>query len=247
MPLMIIWRKTGVINQFRVALHQLIEGVGDELILSSGYVSHGSQFSVDDWSNIFPSLDMALTNGLEKVTIRAGKFGKHSSTATYNLSALNRVVSAKSSYQERYEAFLSNLIPFLINKRKSIRIDAYIHDNWHAKVSVKADNGTPFAAIIGSSNLTSTAYGNFTNNFNSECDVLIWRLDYHSSNKFRFLYDENLDGENKKIIHFNSGLDYVFFESLPKSEREFRYDEEYRLNEIYKNVKDAEGGKKVEI
>ena len=241
MPLMIIWRKVGSTNQFRVALHQLIEAFGDELLLSSGYVSHGAQFSVDDWSNIFPSLSIALNNGLQKITIRAGKFRKPISSAAYTLSSLNRFVNSRSSYQERYEAFLSNIILFLMSRNKYVHIDAYIHNNWHAKVSVRADKGTPFAAIIGSSNLTSTAYGNFPNNFNSECDVLIWRSDYSASNKFSFIYDQNKEQENDKIIHFSSRFEYIFFETLPDGE------EEARLTDIYNELKNNEGGKRVEI
>lgn len=237
---MIIWRKVATTNHFRAALHQLIEAFGDELLLSSGYVSHGAQFSVDDLSNIFPSLDIALKNGLQKITIRGGKFGKPTSSATYNLSSLNRIVNRYSSYQDRYEAFLSNTINFLMSKKKNIHIDAYIHNNWHAKVSVRADNGTPFAAIIGSSNLTSTAYGIFANNFNSECDVLIWRSDYPKSKKFSFNYDQNTDVVNDKNIHFLSKFEYVLFETLPGGEEE-------RLTDVYRELKNNENGKRVEI
>jgi hypothetical protein len=233
---MIIWRKIGTINQFRVALHQLIEAKGDELILSSGYVSHGSQFSVYDQSNILPSMKVAIANGLKNVTIRAGKFRRFSQSTPTSLNALHHNINGNSSYQERYEEFLYNLIPFLKSNLTSININAYIHNNWHAKVAVRADQGRPFAAIIGSSNLTSTAYGVYPNNYNWECDVLIWRADYPVIREFSFSYDENREGKDDKIIHFASKSDYFYFEYLPER------DEESRLIGIYNEVKNAEGG-----
>lgn len=45
--------------------------------------------------------------------------------------------------------------------------------HWHAKVFIAKSKGLPVAAIIGSSNITSRAFGVLPR-FNRECDVLFW-------------------------------------------------------------------------
>lgn len=44
---------------------------------------------------------------------------------------------------------------------------------WHAKVFIAKITGTPVAGVIGSSNVTRRAFGEFAA-FNRECDVVIW-------------------------------------------------------------------------
>lgn len=44
---------------------------------------------------------------------------------------------------------------------------------WHAKVFLAKRAGVPLVGIIGSSNITRRAFGEL-NDFNYECDVVIW-------------------------------------------------------------------------
>lgn len=44
---------------------------------------------------------------------------------------------------------------------------------WHAKIFIAKENGRPVVAIIGSSNITSKAFGEFKS-FNYESDVVFW-------------------------------------------------------------------------
>lgn len=45
--------------------------------------------------------------------------------------------------------------------------------HWHAKVFIAKANGQPVVGLIGSSNITSRAFGVLPR-FNQECDVLFW-------------------------------------------------------------------------
>jgi HKD family nuclease len=44
---------------------------------------------------------------------------------------------------------------------------------WHAKVFLAKSAGNPVLAVIGSSNITRRAFGEFPQ-FNYECDVVMW-------------------------------------------------------------------------
>lgn len=64
MGLFIFFRRCEEYNPFREALHRLIELKGDKLIITSGYISEGRNFTLLDGENLTPSLKVSSNNGL---------------------------------------------------------------------------------------------------------------------------------------------------------------------------------------
>lgn len=195
MGLMILFRKTGNTNPFREALHNLIQLRGEKLIITSGYISEGT-FSLLENRNMLPFLNVAENNGLKEIILAAGKFSRY------------------PEWIERYRNFVRRLDHSVGPK---INVKPYLFQNWHAKVSLKILNRTPIAAIIGSSNLTSTAYGLNRNNFNRECDVVIWNNNF-VTNEFREVTDKMKDEES-----------FIYFDRPD-------INEPVRLNNLYKEI-----------
>jgi len=187
------------VNPFREALHSLIALPGDELVLSSGYISQGKQFKAAGPDNLLPQLQQAVRNGLKRIVIIAGKF------------------SARSFWFKHYREFITQL------NSLPISISDITRSNWHAKIAIKIDRKRPVAAIVGSSNLTSWAYGVLTDNrFNKECDVIIWP-----------------SKANRKIYRYFSGVmekigpsNFIYFKKITEG-----MNEEERLNNLIKQLR----------
>ncbi len=156
MGLSITLRTTKDTSHFRRNLLNLIRTPGTEkLLLCSGYVSEGSSYSV-----LNDELLHAIQSHCSKVITVAGMFGFF-------------------NWKPRYLDFVRKL------KTSGINVDSYSikRGNWHAKVAMKLNHERPIACIVGSSNLTSSAYREKKGRFNHEADVLMWEdsalLDRH--------------------------------------------------------------------
>ncbi len=203
MGIIIIFRNSSNINLFRDYLHTLISLHGEKLILSSGFIAEGNRFSLLDSNNMLHPLSNAVHNGLSKIIVIAGKFN----------------TSFGRRYRQKFDNFAKKLSTNFGNVVVKIP-----QDRWHAKVSILISNKNPIAAIIGSSNLTTTAYGiNQGQNWNRECDVVIWdNRCKEATNKFREIYKE---GEN--VIYFRSIRD--------------KFNEEFRLKKLYEEIRNMVG------
>ena len=116
-----------------------------------------------------------------------------------------------NSSSKNFQAFLSKL------RREwggTILVGTPIKNStkWHAKIAVilnENDSGDdPISAIVGSSNLTRPAYGEY-GSWNHECDVVLWDngivqkandvFKFREMNKDDYIYfDKITDGSNEK-------------------------------------------------
>ncbi len=149
----IFLRENERVSYFQRAIVGLIDTPGvSKIVLCSGYVSEGTQFSISD--ELKKTMKRATPGGIREIEIVGGMF-----RGTYG-----KVNLAK------YRSFINNL-------RRYCRTVPHraINDRWHAKVALGIDSkDEPIAGIVGSSNLTRPAYGEGRRDFNHEADVLIW-------------------------------------------------------------------------
>jgi hypothetical protein len=177
---------------------------GKRLIISSGFISEGKRFSLLDSDNLLPLIKLARDNsGLKEIITIAGKFNMQSKKSTWK-------------WRDKYQEFVGKL-----KKIPKIKVKDITEENWHAKVSLKITGGRPIAAIIGSSNLTTAAYGKYKY-FNKECDVVIW---YDAKNGSDF----GIRSLMEKWGDFN----HIYFEKIEKGPKE-----EERLKDIYNEIKE---------
>lgn len=167
MPIAIILRNQLPINQFRDLLIGSIKtGAGDNALLCSGFFQEsfkGSAYKASSETNF--GLEVA------KSKIELKTVGIHNG-------------SWKQSYRDfrdNMKALGANIICYYKNGLK-----------WHAKVFVLSKGNTPIFGIIGSSNITRTAFGS-ANNFNYECDVIIWPDENKTINNW---FDEQMTENN---------------------------------------------------
>jgi phosphatidylserine/phosphatidylglycerophosphate/cardiolipin synthase-like enzyme len=151
MAMSILMRKQKNENLFREALLELIEsdGIGDEIILSSGYIDHKI---LND-----KKLAVAIMLGLPKggrVNILCGNFWKKD-------KEYNNYLSFKTELEKQ------------LSIRNDIIVDFYYVDKYHAKVALKKDKGIVIGGIMGSSNLTEPAFSDNANIWNKEVDIYI--------------------------------------------------------------------------
>lgn len=166
MPIKIALRKYSGQSPFRRMLNMLLTSpIGDSSILCSGYIwqPNGSHYNVLD-----DGLRNSLISGCQggELTTVAGKF-------------------YPSYYEDYYRNFIQDL------RLHGVRVRAYFapKKNWHAKIAIRLNKGTPVAALVGSSNLTSPAYG-VGRKWNYEADVLIW---IKGKKYTRYFRDDGMD------------------------------------------------------
>lgn len=102
----------------------------------------------------------------------------------FDFTATAHNQSLKIQFVGVYPSWSSEFRDFVKSVRKvnsailSITIDGRRISKlpWHAKVAICYLNGRPRAAIIGSSNITSRAFG-MNSTFNCEADVMLWYKD----------------------------------------------------------------------
>lgn len=196
MGILILFRKNNM-NPFKKFLHGIISLKGEKLIITSGFISECKSFS--PFQEMEPHLRSGINNGLTEIVTVAGRF-------FYKTN--------------RYRKFYGDFVKRLRNLSRRVKVNPFVTNNWHAKVSIKIFNGKPIAAIIGSSNLTSTAYGS-GRGFNKECDVVIWNERYVDSDIFRNISN---DLDRASFIFVDSRL---YKEDL---------EEEGRLKKLYDEI-----------
>jgi hypothetical protein len=100
---------------------------------------------------------------------------------------------------------------------------------WHAKIAIKLKDGSPKAAIIGSSNLTRPAYSEGYSAFNNECDVVLW-VDEPSANEHFRPTPDDFDAK--------MGDDYLFSPIYSLLDERFKDQPkvDQRLIALYKEI-----------
>lgn len=164
-------RKEIDLNPFRRALIKLLEIEGDNLVLSSGYATNGTAGDID--------FIQALNKGIDpnkvvnpSINIIGGMF--------YNKKIKKRDFCNKCTICNskckvyNFRTFLEKVYAGINNPYSNMTFYRADTDRWHSKIALKANGGTPIAAIIGSSNLSFSAFSENYNEFNTECDILIW-------------------------------------------------------------------------
>lgn len=145
----IFLRKKGTVNKFRRAiLNTLRTPLVDEAIVCSGFFQDTAKYSAGD---DFDLVSFRGNSPLKLTTLGLYSYSWQTQYATF---------FAKLNFKNSSPSFSS------VQKRISGM-------GWHAKVFLAKQGNKPVVAIIGSSNITSRAFGEF-NNFNYECDVVIW-------------------------------------------------------------------------
>jgi|GEM_PF-7125738 len=162
----------GSISYFKEEMLKLIyEGKGDEILLASGFFGESTK------GQYKASIDKSDRMGIDIITaIKAARNYEHV-----------RIVGAYDNHNPGLDAFVNALR----NNLGNILVSGYERNGgkWHAKVFliVRHDlqgTTTPIAGIVGSSNMTSYAYGSLNsvkaqgitpnmNHFNIETDTII--------------------------------------------------------------------------
>lgn len=148
MALAIILRNQLPINRFRDLLIGSIKtGAGDNALLCSGFFQEkfrGSGYQA--------SLEQDFGREVAKSKIELNTVGIHN-------------VAWKQSYRDFKDSM----------KSSGANINCYYKNGlrWHAKVFILSNKENPIFGIIGSSNITRTAFGSIRD-FNYECDVILW-------------------------------------------------------------------------
>ena len=149
MGLIIFLRKRLSHNKFReIILSSLNSGTGNQAVLCSGFYQENwlrnTHYEVSTEGNFDQIL---LNNNIHLTTI-----------GVYNWSWL-----------QAYKNFRNNLR----NKGVNITARRARRFHWHAKVFILKKDDRPILGIVGSSNMTRSAFG-LTAPFNFEADVIMW-------------------------------------------------------------------------
>ncbi len=148
MSILIILRKQSKINVFNeLLLNSINLNIANNAILCSGFFQENS-FSASLTTGLASALYL---NNIEITTI-----------GVYNYL-----------WRPQYVKFRDNLLS------SGVRVNAKISKSckWHAKIFILKKGGNPIFGIIGSSNMTSRAFG-ICKNFNFEADVVLWDSNY---------------------------------------------------------------------
>ncbi|MBD8563279.1 NgoFVII family restriction endonuclease [Oxalobacteraceae sp. CFBP 8763] len=149
MPIAITLRTTLAISHFRDAIvTALNSGAGSEALICSGFFQESIGGGGGYQASLEPGFEKALTANNIAVDI----------VGVYN-----------GIWKSQYEEFFDNL------SAKIPMTAWYIPGfKWHAKIFILSKDGVPLLGIIGSSNMTSRAFGVGAANFNYECDMILW-------------------------------------------------------------------------
>ena len=171
MGLKFLFRKDERMIPFREAILQLLKLPGEDIILSSGYITNvfsykdksTGKYIETEFRNSFYEY-MKEKDSNKKIIILCGMIDDGVSKESPNLG---------------YKSFLGKT-KFMSEFDRNYKINAYItkEDRYHGKVAIKLKDGKPIAAIVGSSNFTKSALlfeeeRPNSNYFNNESDMLI--------------------------------------------------------------------------
>lgn len=145
MSILIILRKKVQPNRFHsLIIKSLQTAAGDNALLCSGFFQEDAGYSA--------SIDSGLCCALNISRTKLMTIGIHNGL-----------------WLNKYRKFRTNI------RRCGNHIDAFIARrlHWHAKVYILKSGGDPIMGIIGSSNMTRSAF-HVTSPFNFESDVILW-------------------------------------------------------------------------
>ncbi len=167
MPIAIILRDQLPINRPRDLLIGSIKtGAGDSALLCSGFFQENFRGSVYQ-----ATLEQGFAKEVAKSNIELTTVGIHN-----------------GSWKQSYRDFRDNM------RLQGANIKClYKHGlRWHAKVFILSKSQAPVFGIIGSSNITRTAFGDISS-FNHECDVMIWPNNLQKIDQW---FDEEMETNN---------------------------------------------------
>lgn len=167
MAIAIILRNQLPINRFRdLFIGSIKTGAGDNALLCSGFFQENFRGSVYQ-----ASVERNFGVEVAKSKIELNTVGVHN-----------------GSWKQSYRDFRDNM------KVLGANINCYYKNGlkWHAKVFILSKKDEPVFGIIGSSNITRTAFGSI-NDFNYECDVMIWPDSNKNISKW---FDDQMAGNN---------------------------------------------------
>ncbi len=167
MSILIIFRKTAVVNKFhKLIIDTILTGEADEAIICSGFFQEDLNFS--------SSLSTQLANSIYSKNIKLQTIGIHN-----------------GSWKLRYVKFRDNF------RNLGVNIVAFVAQNyhWHAKIFILKKNGEPIFGIIGSSNMTRPAF-DYSSPFNFEADVVLWNYNNQKIDKICQSQTDLIEGEN---------------------------------------------------
>jgi len=174
MGMAILFRDFTNVNLFYQAMIELAKAPGDEMIISSGY------FKPDVIDNEFKS---SLTKGFRdpknaKITVIGGAWKDHNISAN-NCSQKKNVKFDEYCWECGFEDFWRKLERAIKPiKLEYTNIPFELGEKWHGKITLKlkkdSNNLGVIGAIIGSSNMTPSAFYPDAKYWNSECDIFLW-------------------------------------------------------------------------
>jgi len=169
----ILLRKNPFESPFRTALLDLMAFPGEELILSTGYANISFMNSYNK-PEIMNSIIKANT---KQITLLGGMLKDQTNCNEFELF-LNELQNECTIHQINLKFYRAN------------------NNHWHSKIALKIKNGHPVASIIGSSNLTASAFSVYRNipyftnyTFNHEADIFIWDNHLLRGMKYKGLTD----------------------------------------------------------
>ncbi|MFH0874774.1 MAG: restriction endonuclease PLD domain-containing protein [archaeon] len=193
MKILFILRKQASPNIFRQIILQSITSFKDvNITICSGFFSEGNKFKLSQQGN--------FANNIKANNIKLTTIGVYNKIWMYKY--LNFVSVMKSIVGTvNYTAFTS--------KQK-----------WHAKIYFLKKNSEYIITIIGSSNMTSWAFG--TNSpYSIECDVVLWNPLNTDANSIILSQISNLNMTDYIIANQDAELDKLsIIEKLRKLEDE---------------------------
>lgn len=171
MSVLIILRKQLIPNRFNeLLLNSLDTGEGDNAIICSGFFQE----------NVFSA---SFSTGLCCILNR-------------NKIQLTTIGVYNNIWVPQYKQFRNNLI----SCGNSIIAKKTKNNKWHAKIFILKKGNDPIFGIIGSSNMTSKAFGVWRD-FNFETDVVLWDNTFNKINKLCQNQTEITEGNLDDVIY----------------------------------------------
>ncbi len=148
MGISIVLRKQLNVNWFRDLMIDVVgAGYGNNALLCSGFFQENFKASAYQASQERNFASVLAANNIDLITV-----GIHNST-----------------WKNSYRNFKNNLVAAGVSINSKYKNGL----RWHAKVFILSQDEDPIFGIVGSSNITRTAFSTL-NNFNYECDVILW-------------------------------------------------------------------------
>lgn len=177
----IFLRKDKAINRFRETILETLKlPFVNNALLCSGFFQHSKIYkSAEDFKKTMNS--------------RIG--------SPINLNILG--IYAVYNWQQSYNYFINQLKQYNPYGYVNIQGKVVPGQRWHAKIFIAKQDDIPVVAIIGSSNITSRAFG-INRPFNYECDVIFWDANNSQVNKMmESIFPENERSDFSDVIITN--------------------------------------------